>query len=115
MLAGLKDHWTAFKCLEPGQRFQTHHEQHRRSEAGKSLIRRILYAIAGVVAFGVGVVLVFIPGPAILFFLIAGGLFAGQSLSVARALDWTELRLRAAAKAVRKRLSHHRATLQSHR
>ena len=115
MLAELKDHWHAFKRLEPGKRFQTHYRQHRQSEAGKSPVRRVLHAVAGVVALAVGVILTFIPGPAILFFLIAGGLFATQSLSVARALDWTELRLRAALRAIRKRVSKQRAALHSHR
>jgi hypothetical protein len=59
----------------------------------------------------VGVVLVFIPGPAILFFLIAGALLAVQSLGVARALDWSELRGRAAVKAMRRRLGRRRAAL----
>jgi len=115
MLARLKTHWNAFKRLEPGQRFQTHYRQHRQSKAGKSPVRRVLYAVAGVVAFAVGIILMFIPGPAILFFLIAGGLFATQSLIVARALDWSELRIRAAAKAIRKRVSRQRAALHSHR
>jgi hypothetical protein len=55
--------------------------------------------------------LVFIPGPAILFFLIAGALLAVQSLGVARALDWSELRGRAAVKAMRRRLGRRRAAL----
>ena len=111
LLARLKDLWSAFKRLEPGLRFQTLYRRHRQSEAGKSPIRRVLYVLAGVVALAVGVVLAFIPGPAILFFLIAGGLFAVQSLWVAQALDWAELRARAAANAVRKRLSKRRAEL----
>jgi len=115
MLARLKEHWSAFKRLEPGKRFQTHYRQHRQSEAGKSPVRRVLYVMAGVLAFVVGVILVFIPGPAILFFLIAGGLFATQSLFVARALDWSELRTRAAVKALRKRFSRQRAALHSPR
>jgi hypothetical protein len=115
MLFQLKAHWRQFKRLEPGRRFETHYRQHRQSEAGKSPVRRVLYAVAGVVAFALGIVFAFIPGPAILFFLMAGALFAVQSLWVARALDWSELWLRAAAKAVRRRLSRHRAALQSHR
>jgi Flp pilus assembly protein TadB len=115
MLARLKKRWEAFKQLEPGKRFETHYHQHRQSEAGKSPVRRILYLLAAVVALAIGVVLAFIPGPAILFFLIAGGLFAMQSLKIARALDWSELRIRALVKATRKRLSRHRAALPSHR
>ena len=115
MLARLKKHWSQFQRLEPGKRFQEHYRQHRQSEAGKSPVRRVLYAAAGVVALVVGVVLVFIPGPAILFFLIAGGLFATQSLWVARALDGIELWIRGAVKSIRKRISKQRAALHSHR
>jgi len=67
------------------------------------------------VSLAIGVVLVFIPGPAILFFLIAGGLFAMQSLWVARALDWSELRIRAAISAIRKWRSRHRKQRSRHR
>ena len=114
MLARLKHQWKTLKRLEPGQRFQTAHRQHRQS-AGKSPVRRVLYAVAGVVSLAIGVVLVFIPGPAILFFLIAGGLFAMQSLWVARALDWSELRIRAAISAIRKWRSRHRKQRSRHR
>ncbi|HMJ55346.1 MAG TPA: hypothetical protein VK540_24895 [Polyangiaceae bacterium] len=114
MLARLKDQWNAFKRLEPGKRFQTQYRRHRQSKAGKSPVRRVLYAVAGLLSVAVGVVLTFIPGPAVLFFLIAGALFAVQSLWVARALDGGELRARAAAKAIRKRLARHRAA-PSHR
>ena len=115
MLARLKDQWKTLKRLEPGQRFQTAYRQHRQSEAGKSPVRRVLHALAGVVSLAIGVVLVFIPGPAILFFLIAGGLFAMQSLWVARALDWSELRIRAAISKIRKWRSRHRKQRSRHR
>lgn len=42
----------------------------------------------------VGLFLTVLPGPAILFFFIAGGLMASESLCVARLLDWGEVRLR---------------------
>jgi hypothetical protein len=53
---------------------------------------RLLVAV-GCVA--VGILLMFIPGPAVLFFLIAGSLLSTESLFVARSLDWSELKLRA--------------------
>jgi|RhiMethySRZTD1v2_1073278.scaffolds.fasta_scaffold69591_3 putative transmembrane protein PGPGW len=115
MLDQLKHRWSAFKRLEPGQRFQIAYRRHRESKTGKSPAYRILYVLLGVVALGIGVVLVFIPGPAIVFFFLAGAIFAMQSLWIARALDWTELRARALAKAVRTRLRRHRAALHSHR
>jgi Flp pilus assembly protein TadB len=115
MFTKLKKLWIELKRLEPGQRFETHYRRHRQSEAGKSPVRRVLFLFAAVVAFVVGVVLVFIPGPAILFFLIAAGLLAMQSLRVARALDWSELRGRAAVKKIRRRLGRGRTALSSHR
>ena len=115
MLSRLKHRWVEFRRLEPGQRFRTAHRRHRESEAGKSLVHRVLYLGLGGVALAVGVVLAFIPGPAIVFFLLAGVLFATQSLWVARALDWTELRLRALVKVMRRRLGRNRATLHSPR
>ena len=42
----------------------------------------------------IGIVLMFMPGPAILFFLLAGAVMAEESRTVARFLDWLELRLR---------------------
>ena len=111
MLSRLKHRWSEFKRLEPGQRFQAEYRHHRESEAGKSLVHRALYLVLGVVALAIGVVLAFIPGPAIVFFLLAGALFAMQSFWVARALDWTELRVRAFVKAMRRRLGRSRATL----
>ena len=44
----------------------------------------------------VGLVLTVMPGPAILFFLIAGGLLAAESRAVARWLDRGEVWLRTA-------------------
>ncbi len=45
----------------------------------------------------------FIPGPAILFFAIAGGLLAAESRQVARILDWTEVQIRKVAVYLRAR------------
>ena len=115
MLARLKHQWSAFKRLEPGERFQTQFRRHRQSKAGKSPWMRVLYAVAGIASLALGVVLMFTPGPAVLLFLVAGGLFAMQSLAVARALDWSELRARAALKSIRKRFSRRRAALPSNR
>lgn len=45
-------------------------------------------------AVAIGIVLMFIPGPAVLFFAIAGTLLASESRGVARFLDWTEVKIR---------------------
>ncbi|MEO6569343.1 MAG: PGPGW domain-containing protein, partial [Opitutaceae bacterium] len=56
---------------------------------------RVLLAL---IALVVGVVLIFIPGPAFVFFILAGGLLASESKHVARAGDWTELRVRSVSR-----------------
>ncbi len=48
----------------------------------------------GILLIGVGVVLTFLPGPGVIFYFFGAGLLAGESRYLARALDWTEVRLR---------------------
>lgn len=77
----------------PGERFRARYHQHQRSKQrglGPMILRFILAGLSAAVGF----VLVFIPGPAVLFFLIAGALLASDWLFVARLLDWGEVRIR---------------------
>jgi hypothetical protein len=57
---------------------------------------RLFRLLAALGCIAVGIVLTVVPGPAILFFLIAGSLLSTESLFVARWLDWSEVKLRAA-------------------
>lgn len=50
----------------------------------------------------VGIILVFIPGPAVVFFALAGAMLAAESRPVARFLDWSELRIRSGVGWVRR-------------
>jgi hypothetical protein len=102
MLQRWKRTWRSFKSLPPGQRFQKRYEQQHQKPEGRSPWRRALWLGGALVAFAVGVVLVFIPGPAVVFFGISAALLANQSKSVARSLDWLELRLRALYQRARK-------------
>jgi len=56
---------------------------------------RILRVALAVVAIALGVVFVFLPGPGVVFFALAGALLAPESRLLAAALDWTELKIRA--------------------
>jgi hypothetical protein len=96
MLAGLKREWRAFEGERPGKRFEQHYR--RTHDVKRSKANVVLYWLGALVAFAIGVVLVFIPGPAVLFFLIAAALVATQALWLARLLDRGELRLRAWAR-----------------
>ena len=53
----------------------------------------VLAAIA-VVFLAIGIVLSVIPGPALPFFFLAGGLLASELRFVARFMDWSEVRIR---------------------
>ncbi len=87
--------WTSFKRLPPGQRFQRRYQRQRRQPGGRSIWRRALWLSGALAAFAVGVVLMFIPGPAVVFFGVSAALLANQSEWVARSLDRLEVRLRA--------------------
>jgi len=86
--------WNVFSHGKPGHRFQDRYHAHRRDKREQRLWRRLLRLCLAAIAAAVGFVLVFIPGPAIVFFFLAGALVASDWLWMARVLDWTEVRLR---------------------
>jgi hypothetical protein len=74
----------------PGERFSEFH--HRMRTQGPSWLRP-LYLAAAAVAFAIGVVLAFIPGPAVLFFALAAA-HSGPVTLVGHRLDRAEVKLR---------------------
>jgi len=66
----------------------------RRSHHRKSPVARLAWTIAGIVAVVGGIVLMPAPGPGIPVVLVGAAILAEESLYVARALDWCELKLR---------------------
>jgi hypothetical protein len=87
MLDKLKAEWQELKRAPSGQRFVQCHERHQARDA--PYLKPLLF-FAAIFSFVVGVVLVFIPGPAILFFAISGALLAAESHAVASAFDKVE-------------------------
>lgn len=76
------------KRHEPGERFGAfYREQHHQPV----WVKVVLFALA-FVAFAIGVVLAFIPGPAVVFFALSLALLSVQSRFVARMLDRAEVR-----------------------
>lgn len=104
MEAGTLKKWHFIPRGKPGQRFRDrYHRQHRaRQSRPVALIPMLIRLFLALLAFLVGVVLVFIPGPAVVFFFLAGGLLATDWLSVARLLDWSEVHLRKLASRMRR-------------
>lgn len=81
-----------------GRRFQDRYAATRRSRkdtSWKQRGRRILRLVIALVMIIIAVILMFIPGPAVVFYFIAGALLAAESLTIARLMDWVEVRLRA--------------------
>ena len=87
--------WEEMKDDPPGQRFKRHY--HRRKEQGDRHGRVLHFVMVIALLLG-GVVLLFIPGPAVVLFALAAALLAEDSLRIARMLDWTEVRIRRLAK-----------------
>ncbi len=75
---------------KPGQRFRARYRSRSRERSSPIDPRRILRWVAGLACFAIGGVLTIFPGPAILFFLLGGGLLASESWWVARSLDGVE-------------------------
>ena len=93
MPTALHRKWHLLPSGRPGERFRNRYHQHQQSKnrgLGGMILRFLLAGLALVVGF----ILVFIPGPAVLFFLIAGALLASDWLPVARLLDWGEVHVR---------------------
>lgn len=87
--------WNVFSHGKPGHRFQDRYRAQRRNRAEQGIFRRLRRLVLALGAAAIGVVLVFIPGPAIVFFFLAGALLASDWRWMARTLDWLEVKLRA--------------------
>ncbi|MEO5959012.1 MAG: hypothetical protein ABIR80_07835, partial [Opitutaceae bacterium] len=92
MQIALKRHAREMLKGRPGHRFQDRYARSRKSKAHGLTWGRIANLVFALVALAVGVVLTVIPGPAVLFFFIGGGLLAAESLLIARLMDWFEVR-----------------------
>ena len=92
MFAGLRKQWASFRKDPPGSRFRLRYERRRHHRRGPMV--RIAWSIIGATVVVIGMVLMPAPGPGIPVVLLGGAILAEESLYVARALDWCELRLR---------------------
>ena len=93
-LSHFREHWRELRRGRPGHRFQARYERARREANRGSVGRRIALLVLAFAMIAIGAVLAVIPGPAIPFFFIAGGLLATESRYVARFMDWMEVLIR---------------------
>jgi hypothetical protein len=87
VLTKLRKKWREFKAYPAGERFQTVHKHQKDAPAW---VKPVVIAGA-IVAFGIGVLLSILPGPAFVFYGLAGALLAIESAWVARKLDRGEV------------------------
>jgi hypothetical protein len=100
MLEGLRGRWRRLRAGQPGTRFQGQYRENR--ESRKSGWQRWGSAAAAAGLILVGVVLLFVPGPGLLLIGAGAAVLARESLAVARALDWLEIRGRRLVHRVRR-------------
>ena len=89
----LKKHALRFLKYEPGKRFVHYFELVNRHIKHNLIVKILLIAI-GVISFFVGFILLFIPGPGMLFIAISGVLFCLSSRKLALFFDRTEMKMR---------------------
>jgi hypothetical protein len=90
MLERLKGRWRRLKAGQPGARFQRQYRENR--ESRKSGLQRWGAVAAGAGLILLGILLLFIPGPGLLFIAAGGAVLARESQVLARAMDWGEVR-----------------------
>ncbi len=90
VIAFFKEDWKQFRADEPGERFENHTDRVKRGPKAALVIQVFM----GVILLAGGIVLMFIPGPAILAYAFGLAMFAGLSRKLARLLDRAEPALR---------------------
>ena len=101
MFTRLRTQWLYMKRARPGHRFQARYEHRRRQHA--SPLWKPLYLVLGSVLFLAGLVLLVAPGPGFLLIFVGAAMVAEESLSLARAFDALELKVRRLAARTRRR------------
>lgn len=89
----LRDFWREFREAEPGNRFRDRYRRRakQRARGERGLGRPVIIGLA-IICCLIAIPLALTPGPAFLFWGLAGFLIAGESAWAARTLDWIELK-----------------------
>ncbi len=102
----LRELWREFRRAEPGQRFRARFRRRAAERAaGSSQWSRIILIAIALLSIVVAIPLMILPGPATLFYLLAGFLLAGESSWVAALLDHGELLARRLGRRLRRKAS----------
>jgi hypothetical protein len=84
--------WWLFKNTKPGDRFQVRY--YRRQQSAPGRLTTIFNIVVGSILVIFSAFFGWAPGPGLLTFLIGLALIGGEFLTIARFLDWSEVRLR---------------------
>jgi hypothetical protein len=97
MQSMLKPRWLTMPTGRAGHRFQDRYAEAKKARAHAGWGhrgRRFLLLFVALGSMIIGAFLMFLPGPAVLFYFFGGTLLASESLFMARLMDWAEVRLR---------------------
>ena len=84
--------WRHFKSSKPGDRFQVRYYYRKQSAPGR--LSRVFNIVVGSALAIVSAFFGWAPGPGLLTLVIGLAMVGGEFLTVARFLDWSEVRLR---------------------
>jgi hypothetical protein len=95
MIGRAKRSWRHFTSSKPGDRFQVRY--YYRKQSGPGRFSRIFNIVVGSALVIVSAFFGWAPGPGMVTFVIGLAMIGGEFLTVARFLDWGEVRLRTLA------------------
>ncbi|RBP46198.1 putative transmembrane protein PGPGW [Roseimicrobium gellanilyticum] len=96
MLAAVKEHWNELKSSRPGRRFQERYERRKKEHRGAFHWARWLNIVGGTLLLLIGVFLLAAPGPGMLVAVAGLSMLGSEFLTLARFLDWSEVKVRKA-------------------
>jgi hypothetical protein len=92
MIGRAKRSWRHFTSSKPGDRFQVRYYYRKQSGAGR--FSRVFNIVVGSALVIFSAFFGWAPGPGLVTFVIGLAMVGGEFLTVARLLDWGEVRLR---------------------
>ena len=85
--------WHTIRNSPPGQRFQERYRQQQAKRTAGSHVKKHAAMFSGCAIILFGMFLWFIPGPGWITIFVGAGVIAGESISIARILDWVDYKI----------------------
>lgn len=101
MFGRFRKRWRDLLNAKPGRRFQNRYYGRKQRRSG--VFTKLLCVVVGSLLMVAGIVLLPAPGPGLLVIFLGAAMVAQESLLMARACDWVEVKARALARRARKR------------